>query len=130
ILAHFKSPSSAIKDASSTGRCGNALMHGIRTVSIPSIAYVATLIQFVLSSQSNMSRGHKAQFSYETCYNNIVRTTFEELDNAQLASLLTWWNGRIFSDIVDDDKDDKDEYSVMAMMKAQAAARRAATTVP
>ncbi|KAG2147961.1 hypothetical protein DEU56DRAFT_753227 [Suillus clintonianus] len=124
----FKSPSSAIKDAGATARRGNASMHGIRTVSIPSIAYVATLIRFVLSSQSSMSRGHKAQFSYETFYNNIVRTTFEELDNVQLASLLTWWNGRIFSDVVDDNKDDEDEYSMMAMMKAQAAARSAAST--
>ncbi|KAG1725958.1 hypothetical protein EDD22DRAFT_853618 [Suillus occidentalis] len=128
----FKSPSSAIYidgvlDKYSTRR-GNAAVHGIRTVSVPSIAYVATLIRFVLSSQGSMSHGHKSQFSYESFYNNIVRTTFESLDDAQLATLCTWWNGRIFSDIIDDDEGDEEEDSVMALMKAQAAARRATTS--
>ncbi|KAG2110311.1 uncharacterized protein F5147DRAFT_772562 [Suillus discolor] len=120
----FKSPSSAICLDGVSGRLttrhGNAALHGIRTVSIPSIAYVATL--------GSMSRGHKSQFSYEAFYNNIVRTTFEALDDGELAALCTWWNGRIFSDIIDYDEGDEGEDSVMAMMKAQAAARRAATS--
>ncbi|KAG1810190.1 uncharacterized protein HD556DRAFT_1302544 [Suillus plorans] len=84
------------------------------TVSIPSIIYVVTL--------GSMSCGHKSQFSYKAFYNNIVRTTFEALDDGKLAAL------HIFSDIIDCDKGDEGEDSVITMMKAQTAARRAATS--
>ncbi|KAF9241851.1 hypothetical protein BU15DRAFT_44636 [Melanogaster broomeanus] len=90
----FISPSAALVEGGpeKPARRGNAALHGICTVSIPSISYVATLVRFVLSSDSSISRGGPGRFGYEAFYNNIISTTFDMLDSAATANLINWWN--------------------------------------
>ncbi|KAG2100217.1 uncharacterized protein F5147DRAFT_813447 [Suillus discolor] len=90
----FTSPSSVDKEPKAT-RSGNARIHGMTRVTLPSIAYIATQIQFALTSSPVFSRTDTVTDS-ERFYNSILEI-FEDPDEKQEVDDLTvWWNRQIF----------------------------------
>ncbi|KIK32750.1 hypothetical protein CY34DRAFT_18832 [Suillus luteus UH-Slu-Lm8-n1] len=86
----FTSPSSVDKESKAT-RSGNARLHGMNSVTIASIAYVATQVRFALSSSSVFSRTDTTTDS-ETFYHSLL-DLFEDPDESkEVDDLLTWWN--------------------------------------
>ncbi|KAG2739670.1 hypothetical protein P692DRAFT_201873013 [Suillus brevipes Sb2] len=90
----FTSPSSVDKDPKAT-RSGNARLHGMSCVTIASIAYIATQVQFALSSSSVFSRSDTSTDS-ETFYHSLL-DLFEDPDESkEVDELLIWWNRQVF----------------------------------
>ncbi|KAG2110711.1 hypothetical protein DEU56DRAFT_749779 [Suillus clintonianus] len=90
----FTSPSSVDKEPKAT-RSGNARLHGMNSVTIASIAYVATQVRFALSSSSVFSRTDTTMDS-ETFYHSLL-DLFEDPDESkEVEELLTWWNRQVF----------------------------------
>ncbi|EIW80782.1 hypothetical protein CONPUDRAFT_154780 [Coniophora puteana RWD-64-598 SS2] len=124
-LTIYISPSAGIyDDAGSGGRQGNAALHNVRHVSLSSIAYVATLVRFVLSATPKWGQrnGDKDPFS-ETFYNWILKLLCEApaADAVWHDDLLTWWQQRIFGNDGPDDEANAmevadDDNSVAAQM--------------
>ncbi|KAG0707424.1 hypothetical protein DFH29DRAFT_994866 [Suillus ampliporus] len=90
----FTSPSSVDKEPKAT-RSGNARLHGMNSVTIASIAYIATQVRFLLSSSSVFSRTDTTTDS-ETFYHSLL-DLFEDPDECQeVDDLLTWWYHQVF----------------------------------
>ncbi|KAH7919091.1 hypothetical protein BV22DRAFT_1023570, partial [Leucogyrophana mollusca] len=88
----FTSPSSVDKEPKAT-RSGNARIHGMTRVTLPSIAYIATQVRFSLTSSPVFSRTDTVTDS-EKFYSSIL-DLFEDADEKQeVDELLTWWNSR------------------------------------
>ena len=102
----FTSPSSVEKEPKAT-RSGNARIHGMTQVTMPSIAYVATqvnnlplihtrvliLIQvrFALSSSPVFSRTDTVTDS-ERFYNTVLDLFDDVEEREEVNELQTWWN--------------------------------------
>ncbi|KAI1791104.1 hypothetical protein LXA43DRAFT_1094917 [Ganoderma leucocontextum] len=111
-----------------------ARIHRIRSITVGFIAYTAVLVHFSLSSQESFSDGSTAgTFPYEEFYQSLVRYVEETMLEEERTSLLTWWNIQIFGQLDEDTWSDDENtessrpWSVMARMKAQAAAKVVAT---
>ncbi|KAG2136732.1 hypothetical protein DEU56DRAFT_871520 [Suillus clintonianus] len=90
----FTSPSSVDKEPKAT-RSGNARIHGMTRVTLPSIAYISTQIRFALTSSPVFSRTDTVTDS-ERFYNSIL-DIFEDPDEKQEVDDLTvWWNRQVF----------------------------------
>ncbi|KAG1902986.1 uncharacterized protein F5891DRAFT_1127521 [Suillus fuscotomentosus] len=90
----FTSPSSVDKEPKAT-RSGNARIHGMTRVTLPSIAYIATQVRFSLTSSPVFSRTDTVTDS-ERFYNSILEV-FEDPDEKQeVDDLVVWWNRQIF----------------------------------
>ncbi|KAG1895210.1 uncharacterized protein F5891DRAFT_984417 [Suillus fuscotomentosus] len=90
----FTSPSSVEKEPKAT-RSGNAYLHGMKSVTKGSLAYIATQVRFALSSSSVFSRTDTVTDS-ENFYHSIL-DLLEDLDEIEeVADLMTWWTCRIF----------------------------------
>ncbi|KIK32958.1 hypothetical protein CY34DRAFT_18689 [Suillus luteus UH-Slu-Lm8-n1] len=90
----FTSPSSVNREPKAT-RSGNARLHGMNSVTIASIAYVATQVQFALSSSSVFSWTDTTTDS-ETFYHSLL-DLFEDPDESkEVDDLLTLWNRQVF----------------------------------
>jgi len=90
----FTSPSSVDKEPKAT-RSGNARIHGMTQVTLPSIAYIATQVRFALCSSPVFSRTDTITDS-ERFYNS-VNDLFEDVEEIEeVNNLLTWWNRQIF----------------------------------
>ncbi|KAH7917440.1 hypothetical protein BV22DRAFT_1052428 [Leucogyrophana mollusca] len=90
----FTSPSSVDQEPKAT-RSGNAHIHGMHSVTKPSIAYVATQTRFALTSAQVFSRTDLATDS-ERFYNSIL-DLLEDLDEVEeVDQLMLWWNRQIF----------------------------------
>ncbi|KAJ3494462.1 hypothetical protein NMY22_g20071 [Coprinellus aureogranulatus] len=89
----FTSPSSVYsKDGvTKSTKSSNARIHGMTSVTIPSIAYIATQIRFALSSGSVFSRTDKATDS-EFFYNLIIEVLEDPDEYVEVVELLRWWN--------------------------------------
>ncbi|KAG1766101.1 hypothetical protein EDD22DRAFT_774429, partial [Suillus occidentalis] len=69
----------------------NACLHGMNSVTIASIAYVATQVQFALSSSLVFSWTNTTTDS-EMFYHSLL-DLFEDPDESkEVDDLLTWWN--------------------------------------
>lgn len=104
----FTSPSSVEKEPTAT-RSGNARIHGMTCVTIPSLAYVATQVsikiflpsrflteksfqvRFTLSSSPVFSRTDLTTDS-ERFYNSIVEFLEDPEESVEVQELLVWWN--------------------------------------
>ncbi|TEB08775.1 hypothetical protein FA13DRAFT_1647227, partial [Coprinellus micaceus] len=86
----FTSPSSVHGESRAT-RSGNAELHGMDTVTVPSIAYIATLVRFSLSSVTTFCRTD-AVTDHQRFYNTIVDFLEMEEEQVQVGELLDWWN--------------------------------------
>ncbi|KAG2014238.1 hypothetical protein CC2G_011082 [Coprinopsis cinerea AmutBmut pab1-1] len=91
----FTSPSSVYNDAPRSTRSSNARIHGMKSVTIPSIAYVATLVKFSLSSSAVFSRTDLVTDS-EYFYNLIIEFLEDEEEEEEVKSLLAWWDQQVF----------------------------------
>ncbi|KAG1887908.1 uncharacterized protein F5891DRAFT_1199564 [Suillus fuscotomentosus] len=90
----FMSLSSVDKEPKAT-RSGNARLHGMNSVTIASIAYVATQVRFAISSSSVFSWTDTTTDS-ETFYHSLL-DLFEDPDESkEVEELLTWWNRQVF----------------------------------
>jgi len=90
----FTSPSSVDKEPKAT-RSGNARIHGMTCVSLPSLAYVATQVRFALSSSPVFSRSDLATDS-ERFYNSILDLFDDPDEKREVSDLVVWWNRQIF----------------------------------
>ncbi|KAF6760739.1 hypothetical protein DFP72DRAFT_988103 [Ephemerocybe angulata] len=89
----FTSPSSVNKDGgvSRATRSSNARRHGMHHVTPASIAYIATQIQFCLSSAPSFSRSNGTSDS-ENFYNLILELLEDPEEQSEVQDLLSWWN--------------------------------------
>jgi hypothetical protein len=105
----FTSPSSAEKEPRAT-RAGNARIHGMTKVTLPSIAYVCTQVRFsvfplpalllvshrlqvrfALSSSPVFSRTDTVMDS-ERFYNSVLDLFEDPEETQEVNDLQTWWN--------------------------------------
>ncbi|KAG1717579.1 hypothetical protein EDD22DRAFT_983875 [Suillus occidentalis] len=90
----FTSPSSVEKEPKAT-RSGNAYLHGMKSVTKGSLAYIATQIRFSLSSSSVFSRTDTVTDS-ENFYHSILDLLEDPDEIAEVTDLMTWWTRRVF----------------------------------
>ncbi|KAG1891645.1 uncharacterized protein F5891DRAFT_1131548 [Suillus fuscotomentosus] len=90
----FTSPSSVDKEPKAT-RSGNAYLHGMKSVTKGSLAYIATQIWFSLSSSSVFSRTNTVTDS-ENFYHSILDLLEDPDESQEVVDLMTWWTRRIF----------------------------------
>ncbi|KAG1810273.1 uncharacterized protein HD556DRAFT_1435985 [Suillus plorans] len=116
----FRGPSTATNSVRSGTRKGNAATHSINKVSVPSIAYIATLIRFVLSDQPTFSAGGTSgHWPYRTFYRTLLEVV-SIMDSHEREDLLNWWNDKIYADFADLEEENDGMLSMAARMKAQA----------
>ncbi|KAF7983683.1 hypothetical protein HWV62_19593 [Athelia sp. TMB] len=107
----FRGPSVASSGGQedTSRRRGNATLHNIKRVSLPSIAYVAVLIRFTLSSQPTFSAGGTSgRWAHRKFYQQILALT-GAMQSGDVKDLLGWWDNQIFSDILTEDDEDDEE---------------------
>ncbi|KAG1863295.1 hypothetical protein C8R48DRAFT_602829 [Suillus tomentosus] len=90
----FTSPSSVDREPKAT-RSGNARLHGMNSVTIASMAYIATQIRFALSSSSVFSRTDTVTDS-ETFYHSLLDLLEDPDESKEVDELLVWWNHQVF----------------------------------
>ncbi|KAG1729983.1 uncharacterized protein EDB91DRAFT_1059708, partial [Suillus paluster] len=98
LLAGFKhvftSPSSVEKEPKAM-HSGNAYLHGMKSVTKGSLAYIATQVRFSLSSSSVFSCTDMVTDS-ENFYHSILDLLEDPDESEEVADLMTWWTRRIF----------------------------------
>ncbi|KAG1851802.1 hypothetical protein C8R48DRAFT_749959 [Suillus tomentosus] len=90
----FTSPSSVDKEPKAT-RSGNAYLHGMKSVTKGSLAYIATQIRFSLSSSSVFSRTDTVTDS-ENFYHSILDLLEDPDESEEVCDLMMWWTRRVF----------------------------------
>ncbi|KZP09674.1 hypothetical protein FIBSPDRAFT_759607, partial [Athelia psychrophila] len=92
----FTSPSSVDHEPKAT-RSRNARMNGMNEVTFASIAYVATMVCFNMSSSAGFSR---TDYDYVTDSEKFYKTVMELFNDTRartrMNELKTWWNIKIF----------------------------------
>ncbi|KAG1866328.1 hypothetical protein C8R48DRAFT_747584 [Suillus tomentosus] len=71
-------------------RFGNTYLHGMKSVTKGSLAYIATQIQFSLTSSSVFSRTNMVTDS-ENFYHSILDLLEDPDEIEEVANLMTWW---------------------------------------
>ncbi|KAJ3526688.1 hypothetical protein NMY22_g10070 [Coprinellus aureogranulatus] len=112
----FTSPSSVSGGASKATRSSNARIHGMESVTIPSLAYIATQVRFALSSQATFSRTDSVTDS-EFFYNLIIELLEDTEEQVEVAELLKWWNQQVFPTYLSDSARVIDDSSVFTKIK-------------
>ncbi|KAH6871076.1 hypothetical protein BKA70DRAFT_1131287 [Coprinopsis sp. MPI-PUGE-AT-0042] len=120
----FTSPSSVDREPRAT-RSGNARIHGMKSVTIPSLAYVATQVRFALSSSPTFSRTDLITDS-ERFYSSVIQAFSDEREKENVEALLAWWDMQIFPVYNERNKHPK-KGSVLALMAEQ---RKVQTEAP
>ncbi|TEB03971.1 hypothetical protein FA13DRAFT_1723520 [Coprinellus micaceus] len=87
----FTSPSSVHGGASKATRSSNARIHGMTSVTVASLAYVATQVRFALSDSPSFCRTDLITDS-EYFYNLVVDLLEDENERTEVGDLLQWWN--------------------------------------
>ncbi|KAG1791229.1 uncharacterized protein HD556DRAFT_1433038 [Suillus plorans] len=90
----FTSPSSVDKEPKAT-RSGNAYLHGMKSVTKGSLAYIATQIRFSLSSSSVFSWTDTVTDS-ENFYHSILDLLEDPDESEEVCDLMMWWTRRVF----------------------------------
>ncbi|TEB40259.1 hypothetical protein FA13DRAFT_1619127, partial [Coprinellus micaceus] len=90
----FTSPSSVDGDCKSN-RSGNAGIHGMTSVTVPSLVYVATLVCFSLSDAGTWSR-NDTQLDSNRFYHSLLSFLDRDEEHHFVKDLLTWWNSQVF----------------------------------
>ncbi|KAG1759390.1 hypothetical protein EDD22DRAFT_981039 [Suillus occidentalis] len=90
----FTSPSSVDKEPKAT-RSGNAYLHGMKSVTKGSLAYIATQVRFSLSSSSVFSRTDTVTDS-ENFYHSILDLLEDPAESEEVGDLMIWWTRRVF----------------------------------
>ncbi|KAG2134237.1 hypothetical protein BD769DRAFT_1627191 [Suillus cothurnatus] len=90
----FTSPSSVDREPKAT-RSSNAYLHGMKSVTKASLAYIATQVRFSLSSSSVFSRTDTITDS-DNFYHSILDLLEDPDENEEVADLMMWWTRRVF----------------------------------
>ncbi|KAG1843990.1 hypothetical protein C8R48DRAFT_818722 [Suillus tomentosus] len=90
----FTSPSLVDREPKAM-RSGNAYLHGMKSVTKGSLAYIATQIRFSLSSSSVFSRTDTVTDS-EIFYHSILDLLEDPDEIEEVTDLMTWWTSRVF----------------------------------
>ncbi|KIK34358.1 hypothetical protein CY34DRAFT_98146 [Suillus luteus UH-Slu-Lm8-n1] len=90
----FTSPSSVDREPKAT-RSGNARIHGMTRITLPSIAYIATQVRFALTSSPIFSHTDTVTDS-ERFYNSILDIFEDPEEKQEVEDLAVWWNRQIF----------------------------------
>ncbi|KAG1844357.1 hypothetical protein F4604DRAFT_1884454 [Suillus subluteus] len=90
----FTSPSSVDREPKAT-RSSNAYLHGMKSITKGSLAYIATQIWFSLSSSSVFSRTDTVTDS-ENFYHSILDLLEDPDESEEVAELMMWWTRQIF----------------------------------
>ncbi|KAG1784298.1 uncharacterized protein HD556DRAFT_1433604 [Suillus plorans] len=85
----FTSPSSVDKEPKAT-RSGNAYLHGMKSVTKGSVAYIVTQVQFSLCSSSVFSWTDMVTDS-KNFYISILDLLEDPDESQEVADLMTWW---------------------------------------
>ncbi|KAH6890744.1 hypothetical protein BKA70DRAFT_1068276, partial [Coprinopsis sp. MPI-PUGE-AT-0042] len=112
----FTSPSSVDREPRAT-RSGNARIHEMKEVTVPSLAYIATQVRFALSSSPTFSRTDLVTDS-ERFYGSVIEAFTTPQYQVRVKQLLNWWDAQIFPVYSDRSKHPK-KGSVLALMKVQ-----------
>ncbi|KAJ3517088.1 hypothetical protein NMY22_g14042 [Coprinellus aureogranulatus] len=126
----FTSPSSVEQETRAT-RSGNAEIHGMKSVTLASIAYICTLVRFSLSSSAVFSRNDKSTDS-ERFYRSIMDFLESPSEHEEVDELIKWWNKRVFPTLYTDSGDPNSSRavpSVMDKMKEWRASKRPSSSV-
>ncbi|KAH6869707.1 hypothetical protein BKA70DRAFT_1451784 [Coprinopsis sp. MPI-PUGE-AT-0042] len=94
LRAPFLSTSVERTDNRAT-RCSNSKIHGMSTMTIPSLAYVATQVRFALTSTATFSRTDTITDS-EKFYNSLITLLEDPEEQSEVKMLLRWWDSQIF----------------------------------
>ncbi|KAG1884434.1 hypothetical protein F4604DRAFT_1519069, partial [Suillus subluteus] len=90
----FMSPSSVDREPKATCS-GNAHIHGMTQITLPSIAYIATQVRFTLTSSPVFS--HTDTVTDSKRFYTSILDIFEDPDERQeVDDLAVWWNRQIF----------------------------------
>ncbi|TEB28677.1 hypothetical protein FA13DRAFT_1755807 [Coprinellus micaceus] len=109
------SPPLVITECAKATRSSNARIHGMSSVTIPSIAYIATQVRFALSSQATFSRTDLITDS-EHFYNLVIELLKDPDEHVETTELLKWWNQQVFPTFVNEART-LHEDSVINMIK-------------
>ncbi|KAG1894034.1 uncharacterized protein F5891DRAFT_962136, partial [Suillus fuscotomentosus] len=90
----FTSPSSVEKEPKATCS-GNAYLHGMKSVTKGSLAYIATQVQFLLCSSSVFSHTDTVMDS-ENFYHSILDLLEDPDESQEVVELMTWWTCQVF----------------------------------
>ncbi|KAJ3519984.1 hypothetical protein NMY22_g12949 [Coprinellus aureogranulatus] len=78
-------------DIAKATRSSNARIHGMTSVTVASLAYIATQVRFALSATAIFSRTDSVTDS-EYFYNLVIDLLEDETEAVEVAELLQWWN--------------------------------------
>ncbi|KAG1804018.1 hypothetical protein EV424DRAFT_1474520 [Suillus variegatus] len=90
----FTSPSSVDKEPKAT-HSGNTYLHGMKSITRGSLAYIATQVQFSLSSSSVFSCTDMVTDS-ENFYHSILDLLEDPYESKEVGKLMMWWTHRVF----------------------------------
>ncbi|KAG1788774.1 uncharacterized protein HD556DRAFT_1433969 [Suillus plorans] len=90
----FTSPSSVDKEPKATCS-GNTYLHGMKSVTRGSLAYIAMQVRFSLSSSSVFSRTNTVTDS-ENFYHSILDLLEDPYKSEEVGDLMMWWTHRVF----------------------------------
>ncbi|KAN0091493.1 hypothetical protein V8E55_005059 [Tylopilus felleus] len=90
----FTSPSSVDQEPKAT-HSGNARIHGMRSMTKASLAYVATQAQFALTSAQVFSHTDLVTDS-KRFYNSILELLDDPQEKEEVDQLMIWWNHQVF----------------------------------
>ncbi|KIJ30656.1 hypothetical protein M422DRAFT_267805 [Sphaerobolus stellatus SS14] len=97
---------------------GNAQLNSMTKITIPSIAYVATLVHFALDSTLSFTTGGgHGNFDNNTFYHSIINLLMVPQMETINKTLLNWWNDQVFPNREPEQIDD--DQSIHAQMLAQ-----------
>ncbi|KAJ2922523.1 hypothetical protein H1R20_g14572, partial [Candolleomyces eurysporus] len=111
----FTSPSSVDGEPRAT-RSGNAAIHGMKRVTPGSLAYVATLVRFSLTSSPTFSRTDRVTDN-ERFYNLVLEALEDPEEATEVDALLEWWDRKIFPNMMQIASGSIPKNSAFAQMK-------------
>ncbi|KAH6870999.1 hypothetical protein BKA70DRAFT_1379527 [Coprinopsis sp. MPI-PUGE-AT-0042] len=91
----FTSPSSVNSKEPWATRSCNARIHGMQSVTVASIAYIASQVRFGLSSSPVFSRTDLETDS-ESFYASVIILLEDPEEQDEVRSLLAWWDRQVF----------------------------------
>ncbi|KAG0701182.1 hypothetical protein DFH29DRAFT_982831 [Suillus ampliporus] len=115
----FTSPSSVDKEPKAM-RSGNAYLHGMKSVTKGSLAYIATQVRFSLSSLSVFSRTNTVTDS-ENFYHSILDLLEDPDESQEVVDLMMWWTRRIFPNSSSSQRSLSKIWEKHAVLRARAA---------
>ncbi|KAH6913099.1 hypothetical protein BKA70DRAFT_1369812 [Coprinopsis sp. MPI-PUGE-AT-0042] len=87
----FTSPSSVDRHSHRATRSSNSRLHGMKSVTIPSIAYISTQVRFALTTAQTFCRNDHSTDS-ERFYNSIIKLLEDPEELVKVKQLLVWWD--------------------------------------